>query len=371
MSSKNKRVLIFSIAYYPLVGGAEVAVKEVTTRLSDIEFDMVTLRFDRSHKSEEKFGNVNIYRVGGPKHLFPLTALLKAWSLNRTRNYTHVWSIMANWAGFAGLFFKTLNKRVKFILTLQEGDSLSSIKMKVLLVYPIFKKIFIRADVVQAISNYLADWARSMGRRGGVEVVPNGVDVSKFSGETAEIEDNVILITTSRLVKKNGVGDIIDALKLLPERVKLKVIGSGPLDKSLKLKARSLGLESRVKFLGHMEHGEMVGHLRASHIFVRPSLSEGMGNSFIEAMAVGLPVIATPVGGIPDFLSDPDKSPERHPTGLFVPPQDPKAIARQVERLMKSDRLRETLVTNGKRLAKDKYDWDLIAGEMRSKVFNI
>jgi glycosyltransferase involved in cell wall biosynthesis len=241
--------------------------------------------------------------------------------------------------------------------------------MKVFFVYPIFKKIFIRADVVQAISNYLADWARSMGRRDRVEVIPNGVDVSKFSGDTAKMEENVILITTSRLVKKNGVADIIDALKLLPERVKLKIIGSGPLDRSLKTKTRGLGLEGRVKFLGHMEHGEMVGHLRASHIFVRPSLSEGMGNSFIEAMAAGLPVIATPVGGIPDFLVDPDKSPERHPTGLFVPPRSPKDIAKAVERLMKNDRLRETLVVNGKRLAKDKYDWNLIAEEMKKRVF--
>ncbi len=371
MSSKNKRVLIFSIAYYPLVGGAEVAVKEITSRLNDVEFDMVTLRFSKDHKSFEKVGNVNVYRVGGPKHLFPLTALIKSLILNRKRKYTHVWSIMANWAGFVGLFFKIFNKKVKFILTLQEGDSLSSIKRKVFLVYPIFKKIFSKADTIQAISNYLADWARDMGYEGGVEVIPNGVDINKFSGETAEMEENVILITTSRLVPKNGISDIIESLRFLPERVKLKIIGSGPLLRKLNKQVGRNKLESRVKFLGQMDHLEMISHLRASHIFVRPSLSEGMGNSFIEAMAVGLPIIATPVGGIPDFLSDPDKSPHRAPTGLFVPINDPKALANKIDRLIKSDRLRETLITNGKRLAKEKYDWNLIADQMKGKVFGI
>lgn len=372
MPNKPKRVLIFSIAYYPLVGGAEVAVRETTQRLYDFEFDMITLRFSKDHKSFEKVGNVNVYRIAVWKHLYPFVAPLKAWSLNRERAHTHTWSIMANWAGFAGLFYKFINKKTKFILTLQEGDSLSYIRRKVFFVYPIFKKIFKRADVVQAISNYLAHWARSMGATARVEVIPNGVDISKFENKELRIKnkDKTTLITTSRLVKKNGVGDIIEALKFLPQSVYLEILGSGPLDKELKNKTRKLGLEGRIKFLGFVEQKDIPRYLRQADIFVRPSLSEGMGNSFIEAMASGLPVIATPVGGIPDFLSDPDKSPQRPPTGLFVPPKDPKAIARAVERLVKSDRLKEAITTNASRLVREKYDWNLIAEAMRSKVFN-
>lgn len=372
MSNKNKRVLIFSIAYYPLVGGAEVAVREITSRLGDIEFDMVTLRFEKKDRREEKFGNVNIYRVGGPKHLFPITALYKAWRLNKERNYTHVWSIMVNWAGFAGLFFKLLNKQVKFVLTLQEGDSLSYIKRKVFFVYPIFKKIFIKADMVQAISNYLAEWARSMGHKGSVVVIPNGVDINNFTNDnfqSTKKSEKTILITTSRLVKKNGVGDIIESLKFLPEKVILKILGSGPLERELKSKVKKLDLSKRVEFLGYVDQKNIPAYLHRADIFIRPSLSEGMGNSFIEAMAAGLPVITTPVGGIVDFLTDPDKSPHIAPTGLFVPVRDPISIARQVERLVKNERLKDTLITNGRRLAREKYDWSMLAEEMRKRVF--
>ncbi len=373
MSSKNKRVLIFSISYYPLVGGAEVAVREVTDRITDVEFDMVTLKFDKSHKSFEKIGNVNVYRIGGFKHLFPFLAFFKAWRLNRERKYTHAWSIMANWAGFAGLFFKLVNKETKFILTLQEGDSLSYIKRKVFFVYPIFKKIFTKADKIHAISNYLADWARDMGYKERVEVIPNGVDYKKFESIEPKIKNDgkFILITTSRLVKKNGVEDIIKAMSLLSRDVSLHILGSGPLDKHLRQRAKSLGVENRVQFIGFVDQREIPKFLHRADVFIRPSLTEGMGNSFIEAMAAGLPVIATPVGGIVDFLTDPDKSRDKPPTGLFVPPRDPISIAKAVERLIKNERLRDTLITNGKRLAREKYDWGLLAKEMKVKVFDV
>ncbi|MHB1330549.1 MAG: glycosyltransferase family 4 protein [Minisyncoccota bacterium] len=371
----NKRVLIFSIAYYPLVGGAEVAVKETTDRLKDIEFDMITLRFNDNHKKEERLGNINIYRIGGSKMFFPFRAFLVAMRLHKKRKYTYVWSIMANWAGLAATFFKHKYPEVKYILTLQEGDSLEYIKKKVWLIYPLFKKIFVRADTVHAISNFLARWAMSMGVRTKVGVIPNGVDYKKFEGDHAQdnkqYDKNIILITTSRLVEKNGVADVIEAMKLLPEEVKFKIIGDGALLTTLSNRVKELNLESRVKFLGYLNQDEIPPHLHASHIFIRPSLSEGMGNSFIEAMAAGLPVIATPVGGIPDFLSDPDKDKSRPPTGLFVAVKDPRGIARQVTRLIKNENLRNTLVANGKRLAKEKYDWDLIALEMKSKVFNV
>lgn len=378
MSSKqfsmaNKRVLIFSLAYFPLVGGAEVAVKEITDRLPEVEFDMVTKRFNDSDKEFEKIGNVEVYRVSGPKHLYPFIAFLKARSLHERRRYTHTWAIMANWAGFAALFFKLINPTTKFVLTLQEGDPLEYIKRKVLLVYPLFKKIFIKADMVTSISTYLAKWAREMGHKREVVLIPNGVDLDKFenSGSGVKDEDKTILITTSRLVKKNGVEDIIEAMKSLPEDIFLQILGTGPLENRLRSKIKNLGLEDRVEMLGLVEPSKIPAYLHKAHIFVRPSLSEGMGNSFIEAMAAGLPVIATPVGGIPDFLFDPDKSPHKAPTGLYVAVHDPEGIARQVRRLIKDTRLKESLVANGRRLVREHYSWDLIAREMKGRVFSV
>ena len=106
------------------MSGAELAVKEITDRINDLEFDLVTLRFDKKLPKFERVGNVNVYRINSSKLLFPFMAFLKGVKLNRRRKYSVVWSIMVNRAGFAALFFKLWNPKVKYMLTLQEGDTL-------------------------------------------------------------------------------------------------------------------------------------------------------------------------------------------------------------------------------------------------------
>lgn len=381
-SLKNmKKILIFSLAYYPnFVGGAEVAVKEITDRLGgDFEFHMITLGV-KSDLPEEKIGNVFVHRVGTvstfSKYLFPFRACKKACELHRENIFDVTWAIMANYAGFAGLFFKLKNREVPFVLTLQEGDPIGYIKRRVGIFYPLFKLIFKRADRITAISNYLAQWARSMNPKASVTVVPNGVDVQRFMIHDSGFmnkervgmrekwgfeETDTVLVTTSRLVVKNGVGDVIESLRFLPENVKFLVVGAGPLEKTLKASVEAYKLSQRVVFTGFVEHTHLPQYLHMSDIFIRPSLSEGMGNSFIEAMASGLPVIATPVGGIPDFLTD-------RVTGIFCKPHDPKSIADAVTALLFGPSLRATIVENAQKMVAERYDWNLIAGEIK-KVF--
>lgn len=281
---------------------------------------------------------------------------------------------MANYAGFAALFFKLLHPSVPFVLTLQEGDPISHIKRRVGLLYPLFKRIFTKADAITAISTYLADWAKAMGARRRVLVVPNGADRQKFRVESVKLKEerrkelgigerDTVLVTASRLVKKNAVEDIIVALQFLPDSVKLLVAGSGPLEESLKLKVESLQLEEKVTFLGYVSHEELPASFSAADIFVRPSRSEGMGSAFIEAMAAGLPVIATPVGGITDFLRDGE-------TGLFCEVGNPRSIAQKVEKLMKDKESREYIVRNASRMVEEHYDWTGIAERMKEVFSN-
>ena len=433
-TKKPKRVLIFSIAYFPrFVGGAEIAVREITDRIlsEDVLFDMVTVR-DRM-SPVERIGNINVYRVGSTflplwtvKILFPLLASVKALRLHREHKYDIAWSIMAAYAGFATLFFKLLQPRVRFLLTLQEGDPIPEIKRKVWFVWPFFKMIFRKSDSITAISTCLAKWAKDMGTKSPVEVVANGVSVKNFqfldstgspprgtrgaifnfqkifNEQCLNFEDarkkirqklglsvtDVLLVTTSRLVRKNGVGDIIRALNFLPEKVKLLVIGSGRLEPSLRLQVVGYRLQDRVKFLGFVPHEKLPPYLWASDIFVRPSLSEGMGNSFIEAMAAGLPVIGTPVGGIPDFLIAPlpHSEEERHlfsnshelenrrgeiVTGLFCEVGNPKSIAEKVKLLLSNDELRHRIVESAAKLVAESYDWKLIAKKMSSLLVSL
>ena len=290
--------------------------------------------------------------------------------------------MMAHSAGVPAALFKMWNPQVPYLLTLQEGDPIDHIKRTMRFVYPIFARAFTRADIVQVISTFLGRWARDMGFVGPLEVVPNAVDTKHFSDEytveqlfalkqkLGKSSDDIFLITTSRLVAKNAVDDIIRALKLLPKEIKFLVLGIGPDETMLRSLARDSGVEDRVKFLGQISHNEMPVYLKVSDIFIRPSLSEGMGNSFIEAMAAGVPIIATQEGGISDFLFDPEKNPECEPTGLAVPVRDPEAIARQVKRLVEDQALRAYIVANAQKLAREKYDWNIISRDMKERVFS-
>jgi teichuronic acid biosynthesis glycosyltransferase TuaC len=397
-----KRILILSTAYFPkFVGGAEIAIKEITDRIpeSDISFDMVTPLYDSNLPRIEKIGNVTVYRIGlgRPaatiqdlkkfplslnKPLFQFLAAYKAGELHRKNHYDAIWAMMAHASGVPAFLFKWKNPGVKYILTLQEGDPIDYIKIKMLPIYPLFVQAFRKADVVQAISNFLGNWARDMGFKGNLEIIPNGVDTKRFGGEIAPAEleslkamlnkkaGDVFLVTSSRLVKKNGLEDVIRSLQYLPENVSFLIIGSGPLETLLQKLVKELAVENRVKFLGAIDNKDLPKYLKVSDIFIRPSVSEGFGISFIEAFALGIPVVATQVGGISDFLFDPERNPDKKPTGRAVDVRNPRQIADAVQKYLSDKAATEVIVANGKALAKEKYDWDLVAQEMKQKVFD-
>jgi glycosyltransferase involved in cell wall biosynthesis len=367
-----KRILIFSVAYEPFVGGAEVAIKEITARIAEVEFDLVTVNIDGKQKSRERIGNVNIVRVGRGmwgKLLFPITAV---WAMRKGK-YDIAWAMMANYAGFAAVLYSYLHPRVRYVLTLQEGDPIEFIHKKVRFVKPFWKKIFSRAHVIQTISKFLADFAVAEGARVKPVVIPNGVDIELFTKPVGELvrdslaatygkkEGDIFLITTSRLVEKNAVGDVIAALALLPEHVSFLVVGEGKLEAELRLQAERLGVATRVHFVGFVPYERIPAYLSISDIFIRPSLSEGMGNSFIEAMAAGLPVVATPVGGIPDFLID-------KKTGVFCEPKNPQSVATAVRALLNDEQLRISCARTAFELARS-YDWRIISDRMKKEIF--
>jgi glycosyltransferase involved in cell wall biosynthesis len=373
----KKRILIFSLVYFPrYVAGAEVALKEITDRTGDeFDFDMITLRMDSRLPHVEKIGNVTIYRVGFTfakelqKYLFPITGFWEALTLVHQHKYDGIWTMMASYHLVSVVLLKLVYPSIPLIVTLQEGDPLEHIKRRARPIWPFFKLFFAKASIVQVISKYLGDFAKEMGATCPIEIVPNGVNIEFFSKETnilpitKEIGD-IFIITTSRLVKKNAVDDIIKSLTHLAPNIKLLILGIGPLESELKILVKNLKLESRVKFVGFVQNKDLPPYLHQSDIFIRPSLSEGFGISFVEAMAAGLPVIATPVGGIVDFIIE-------GRIGLFCEVKNPKSIADQVELLINDNKLYRRIIINAYTMVKDKYTWDIVAKQMKDKIFSI
>jgi glycosyltransferase involved in cell wall biosynthesis len=170
-------------------------------------------------------------------------------------------------------------------------------------------------------------------------------------------------------VRKNAVDDMIRALPLLPENVYFIVLGTGPDEEMLKKLAEELAVSSRVRFVGQVGHADMPTYLQASDIFIRASRSEGMGNSFVEAMAAGLPVIATQEGGIADFLFDEKRNPDKPTTGWAVDKDSPVQIAEAIKDITSRPEKVRAVIATAKAMVIEKYDWDIVAKDMREKVF--
>ena len=145
-----------------------------------------------------------------------------------------------------------------------------------------------------------------------------------------------------------------DALTLLRGLAKLPrgtyeavIVGDGPDRPELASEARRLGLESVVQLAG--ERNDVPELLAASDIFVLSSRSEGLPLSILEAMAAGLPVVATTVGGVPELVLEGE-------TGLLVPPGDPQALAGAIERLLDDSTLRGRLGAAGRIRVEERFD---------------
>ena len=406
-----KKVLIFSLQYYPLVGGAEVALKEITDRVEDIEFHMVTLRFDADAPKEERIGNVFVHRVGWgrrgltyaqsfspavylSKVFFVPLAALAARRLHQVHRFDGFWAMMS-YMLFPIVLLRWSGIRVPYLLTLQEGDPFERVfnRPHILLFRPLLKYGFVHASAVQAISSFLSKWAKLAGYPGTPEIIPNGyINESRhnnpvwFSVNPGEQErrvfwknqggfnvtkTNKILITASRLVHKNAIDDVISALPRLPKEVIFVILGDGNEKEKLEEQAARLGVSDRVFFCGQVKNTAVLYYLHASDIFIRPSRSEGMGNSFIEAMAAGLPVIGTQEGGIADFLYDAERNPGKVPTGFAVDRDAPEQIAKRVAYILEHPGEVAKTVENAKKLAKERYDWDHIASQMHALLLRV
>jgi len=367
------RILIFSTAYLPFVGGAEVAIKEITDRLGDkYEFEMLTARLDSKLPKKERIGNVLVHRFGD-KLTLALFGVFKIFALGKSRfglpnrgssisqaksGFDLFWSVQASYASGPAYIYNILKfwQKVPIVLTLQEGDSEEHLtKRHFGLINLSWKLAVPRSTKITVLSNYLAERAVKYGALTKPEIIPNGV-AEDFFREQWKGRDGKTIVTTSRLVHKNAVDILIQAMTELPDSA-LWIAGEGPLRSDLESQVLRSDLGIRVKFLGTVSRADLPKLLASSDIFVRTSRSEGLGVSFLEAMAAGIPVIATPVGGITDFLRDRE-------TGLFCKVDDPKDLAEKVKELAGNEDLREKVVRNARELIREKYTWEKVSEQM-------
>jgi glycosyltransferase involved in cell wall biosynthesis len=211
----------------------------------------------------------------------------------------------------------------------------------------VLRLLFRRAQFVHTATDYNRKFIENLCQPGKTKVFAlyHGVDLSVFtySKPQAPAVQPYRITTIADFREKKGLNYVIDALYILKQRglnFTYTLIGEGPEKKKLQKRIQELGLEENIELSGLMPHRNIIKKMRETDIFVlapviaRNGDRDALPDSIIESMAIGVPVVASTSGAIPEMI-------ENEETGLLVEPENPEALADACEKLLKDQDLRE------------------------------
>lgn len=227
-----------------------------------------------------------------------------------------------------------------------------------------YSKLFKDGDLFFPVSNSLKKRLLQAGcDPARIIIHRSGVDCSKFSFKEPKFPEDgpVRLLTIGRLVEKKGITYAIQTIAKLRKhgfRVIYTVIGDGDLRLQLEQLVQDLDLKNEVKLIGWRDHEDVVRFLRQSHILIAPSVEangdhEGIPNSLKEAMAMGLPVIGTRHGGIPELIDD-------GVSGFLVPERDVEALVDRLRFLIDHPEIWSAMGRCGSKIVYDNYEIEML-----------
>lgn len=194
------------------------------------------------------------------------------------------------------------------------------------------RPLFEEADAIIAISRFMADRLVEFGcPREKIRVIHFGIDLAPFTATVRTLSpgETPTLLHVARMVPKKGHRYLLEAVRRLREKaipVRLWLVGAGPLEEELRIFANDWGIADSVEFYGLRPHSEIARLMAAAHIYVQPSVTpasgdqEGTPTTLMEAMATGMPVVATRHAGIPELVAE-------GACGSLVPEKDSGALA--------------------------------------------
>jgi len=341
-------------------GGVQVHVRELADRLRDRGHDAVVVTPARA-----PIADPHVVRVGGPIDV-PYNASNapigpRPWSRRRVRevlaafgpDVVHAHQPTAPSTGM----WATLEARAPVVGTFHSGAGRARLYD---LAAPLLRRVTRRLAVRIAVSRRAEAFERA--RIGGTfEIVPNGVDVGRFaSAAPADLPDGRRLLFVGRLDARKGFTIAVQAFGRLAARegdLRLIVAGDGP--ERAAVAALPPDLRARVTMLGAVPNAQLPAIAVACDLYLGPSTGgESFGVVLIEAMAAGLPVVASDTPGYDEVVHD-------GVDGLLVPPSDPEALAVAAGRVLDDPELGARLAAAGRDRAKD-FDWPAVVDRIEA-----
>lgn len=188
-------------------------------------------------------------------------------------------------------------------------------------------------------------------------VIPAGIEIEKFRYTRPLAKKYLELLTVGYLVKRKGIQYLLQAMTSITSEfrnVRLRVVGSGRYELTLKKMVKELGIERKVTFEGYVPRPKIAKYYEACDIYVHPALSETFPFTIREAMAVGRPIIGTRVGIVDEYIRN-------GVHGYLVQPQKTEVLADAIIKLLGNEELRSRMGLNARKYAEENFDWNKVA----------
>jgi len=222
------------------------------------------------------------------------------------------------------------------------------------LLSPFLHIIWKKSSAIIANSHGLRDLALKFDSRFEIPIIPNGVDLEEIKNTERDWMPPRLL-SVGRLVHQKGLDLAMHALAGLKDREwEWVIVGDGPQMNGLKSLAKKLGIDDRIVFSGWQSRDQLNDQYKQSNLFLFPSRHEGMPNAVLEAMASGIPVIASHIAGNEELVVNDE-------TGLLVPSENVEALRDALGKLLDNVPLRKQMGGASRRRVEEYYSWDRTA----------
>jgi Glycosyltransferase len=228
----------------------------------------------------------------------------------------------------------------------------------------VITQVLDKVDCIIVLSSNWEKFIRPITRNQNINIIYNPVDINLFTKKSGLISNNFYrknILFLGALEQRKGILDIIQAMPTILAKapdVKLWLCGNGRTDHLEKM-CEDLGVSESVKIFGWIDGKDKIDKIVNADLLALPSYHEGLPVAIIEAMAAGLPVVSTPVGGIPELI-------ENGKNGFLVPPGDKEALANAILDILLNPELQTKMASNNREKALQLFDMSIISNQIDS-----